>query len=150
MPKIDPTTLPAISRSGYIAPHHLPVAGRHWRAIGAAAGLTHFGANLVTLEPGAWSSQRHWHSHEDELVVMISGEAVLVEGDGETPLRPGDIATFTAGAANGHHLQNRSTAPAVFLAIGNDDPVNDQCHYPDVDMHYAPASGFTTKPSGPA
>ncbi len=146
MPKIDPTTLPEIRRSGYLSPHHIPVAGRRWRAIGAAAGLTHFGANLVTLEPGAWSSQRHWHSHEDELVVMISGQAVLVEDHSETLLHPGDIATFKAGTPGGHHLQNRSNAPAVFLAIGNDDPVNDQCHYPDVDMHYAPATGFVPKP----
>ena len=146
MPKIDPATLPEISRSGYLPPLHLPVAGRCWRAIGAAAGLSHFGANLVTLDPGAWSSQRHWHSHEDELVVMLGGEAVLVEDDSETLLRAGDIATFQAGTPGGHHLQNRSNAPAIFLAIGNDDPAHDECHYPDVDMHYAPATGFTRKP----
>jgi uncharacterized cupin superfamily protein len=77
---------------------------------------------------------------------MISGEAVLVEDGGETPLRPGDIATFKAGTPDGHHLQNRGSGPAIFLAIGNDDPVNDQCHYPDIDMHYAPATGFVPKP----
>ena len=145
MPKIDPDALPIIRRCGYPEPHQRPVAGRRWHAIGAAAGLTHFGANHVTLDPGAWSSQRHWHSHEDELVIMISGEAMLVEDGTETLLHPGDMATFAAGAPNGHHLQNRSAAPAVFLAIGNDDPVNDECHYPDIDMHYAPATGFTTK-----
>ncbi len=146
MPKIDPDALPEHSGIGYLAPHQLAVTGRRWRRLAEAAGLTQFGANLVTLEPGAWSSQRHWHSHEDELVVMLSGEAVLVEDGGETLLHPGDIATFRAGTPDGHHLQNRSTAPAVFLAIGNDDPVNDECHYPDIDMHYAPATGFTRKP----
>ena len=145
MPKIDPDQLPILRRCGYPDPHRHAVAGRQWRAIGAEAGLTRFGANLVTLDPGGWSSQRHWHSHEDELVIMVSGEAVLVENASETLLRAGDIAAFAAGTPNGHHLQNRSAAPAVFLAIGNDDPVNDECHYPDVDMHYAPATGFTTK-----
>jgi len=97
--------------------------------------LSQFGANLVTLAPGAWSSQRHWHSAEDELVLIISGHLVLVEDDGETMMNPGDLATFKAGIANGHHLQNRSTAPALFLAIGTDRPEIDHCHYPDIDMH---------------
>ncbi len=149
MPRIVPADLPEHSGSFYLPPHDDAVAGRHWRAIASAAGLTQFGANLVTLEPGAWSSQRHWHSHEDELIVMVSGEAVLVEDDGETLLRAGDIAAFAAGTANGHHLQNRSTAPATFLAIGTDDPERDECHYTDIDMHLGP-SGFTTKAARPA
>ncbi|MBC8117071.1 MAG: cupin domain-containing protein [Candidatus Saccharimonas sp.] len=105
-----------------------------------------FGANLVTLAPGAWSSQRHWHSAEDELVVMLSGTLVLVENGGETDLHPGDIATFAAGVADGHHLQNRSAAAARFLAIGTDRPDVDECHYPDVDMFWSGATGFTTRP----
>ncbi len=145
MPKIHLEGLPVLEGSGYPTPHHLPVAGRRWRRLADAAGFAHFGANLVTLDPGAWSSQRHWHSHEDELVIMVSGEAVLVENDTETLLRAGDIATFAAGMPDGHHLQNRSAAPAVFLAIGSDDPDNDECHYPDIDMHFAPATGFTPK-----
>ena len=149
MPKIDPASLPVISRSGYLEPYRAAVAGRSWKAVAEAGGLTQYGANLVTLAPGAWSSQRHWHTAEDELVVMLSGEAVLVEDGGETPMRPGDIATFAAGVANGHHLINRSNAPAVFLAIGTDRPADDQCHYPDIDMFWSEASGFTGKHAAP-
>lgn len=145
MPKIDPASLPDISRSGYLEPYRAAVAGRGWKAIAAAGGLTQFGANLVTLAPGAWSSQRHWHSVEDEMVVMLSGEAVLVEDGGETPMRPGDIATFPAGAPNGHHLQNRSDAAVTFLAIGTDRPAEDECHYPDIDQNWSEATGFTAK-----
>jgi uncharacterized cupin superfamily protein len=112
--------------------------------VAAAGGLTQFGANLVTMAPGAWSSQRHWHSHEDEMVVMLAGEAVLVEEDGETIMKPGDIACFPAGAPNGHHLQNRSALPCQFLAIGTDRIDIDECHYPDIDMHLDPA-GFRRK-----
>ncbi|WP_310497055.1 cupin domain-containing protein [Sandarakinorhabdus sp.] len=135
MPKVDPAALPVLTGSGYLPPYDSEVAGRSRVAVGEEGGLSQFGANLVTLAPGAWSSQRHWHSHEDEMVVMISGEAVLVEEEGETLLRPGDIAIFPAGAANGHHLQNRSNQPASFVAIGTDMPDTDECHYPDIDMH---------------
>ncbi len=145
MPRIDPAAHPVIVQTGYLPPHDAAVAGRSRVAIAAAGGLTQFGANLVTLAPGAWSSQRHWHSAEDELVIMVSGSAVLVEEVGEVVLQPGDIATFKAGIANGHHLQNRSTAPVVFLAIGTDHPATDECHYPDIDMFWSEATGFTTK-----
>jgi uncharacterized cupin superfamily protein len=134
MPKVDPLSLPRLARSGYPEPFNRAVAGRSWRDIAEGAGLSQFGANLCTLEPGAWSSQRHWHSAEDEMVVMLSGKLVLVEEGSETEMQPGDIATFRAGDTNGHHLQNRSTAPATFLAIGPNFPETDVCSYPDIGM----------------
>lgn len=149
MPRIDPATVPVNTGSNYLPPYDQAVAGRSWQAMGQAGGLTQFGANLVTLAPGAWSSQRHWHSHEDELVVILSGEAVLVEEGGETLLRAGDVACFPAGSPNGHHLQNRSTLPCQFLAVGTDHITVDECHYPDIDMHLDPA-GFRRKSAGPA
>ena len=145
MPKIDPAAHPVLSGSGYLPPYRDAVAGRSRIAIGVAGGLTQFGANLVTLIPGGWSSQRHWHSSEDEMIIMVSGSAVLVEDGSETVLRPGDIATFKAGTPNGHHLQNRGAEPAVFLAIGTDNPGTDECHYPDIDMFWSEATGFTGK-----
>lgn len=146
MPRIDPASLPVVSGTGYPSPHNLAVNGRSRVSISLAGGLTQYGANLVTLLPGSWSSQRHWHSAEDELVVVLSGEVLLVEQDAETRLRPGDIATFKAGEPNGHHLQNRSDAIATFLAIGTDSPNEDECHYPDIDMHWSGKAGFTRKP----
>lgn len=145
MPKIDTAALTAISRTGYLEPYRAAVSGRSWTAVTEAGGLTQFGANLVTLAPGAWSSQRHWHSAEDELVVVLTGELVLVEDGGETVMRPGDIATFPADVANGHHLQNRSTSAATFLAIGTDRASEDECHYPDVDQYWSEATGFVPK-----
>ncbi|WP_156255192.1 cupin domain-containing protein [Sandarakinorhabdus oryzae] len=147
MPRIDLSALPVRTGSSYLSPHDQAVQGRSWQAV--ATSLSQFGANLVTLEPGAWSSQRHWHTHEDELLVLLAGEAVLVEEHGETLLKPGDIACFPAGIANGHHLQNRSARPCQFLAIGTDRPDIDECHYPDIDMHLDPA-GFRRKSPRPA
>ena len=85
------------------------------------------------LDPGGISSQRHWHEGEDEFVVMIEGEAVLVEEDGETAMRAGDCAAFPKGVANGHQLVNRSDRPCTFVAIGR--IAMSDCHYPDIDLH---------------
>ncbi|GHH14576.1 transcriptional regulator [Sphingomonas glacialis] len=137
LPKLDLDTIPQTNATGYPPPFDAPVQGRWYRRLAPLAGLTHFGASHVTLEPGGWSSQRHWHADEDELVVMLSGEAVLVEDGGETLLRAGDVATFAAGVADGHHLQNRSDTACVFVAIGA-GPRLQGGEYSDIDMRFLP------------
>ena len=93
-----------VEGSRYPAPFGAPCTGRFRRCLGDAAGLSQFGANLTRLPPGGWSSQRHWHTVEDEFVFIIEGEAVLVTDSGEETLRAGDCAGFKAGVADGHHL----------------------------------------------
>jgi len=112
MPRIDPAAVPKSSGTRYPRPFDEPCRKRSWLRLGDAAGLTQFGVNLLRLPPGAWSSQRHWHSHEDEFVYVLRGEVVLVDDDGEVRLRPGDSAGFPAGDRNGHCLQNRSEEDA--------------------------------------
>jgi uncharacterized cupin superfamily protein len=146
MPKIALEAIHQTNATGYPAPFDRDVAGRHYRRLAPALGLTDFGASEVTLDPGGWSSQRHWHEGEDELVVMLEGEAVLVEDDCETILRAGDIAAFRKGVANGHHLINRGASPCRFVAIGR--PAASDCHYPDIDMHLDGASGRYTRKDG--
>ncbi|HUI17718.1 MAG TPA: cupin domain-containing protein [Alphaproteobacteria bacterium] len=133
-PAFDPAELPLKRGSGYPQPFKPPVAARQWQALGAHAGLTQFGVNLVELAPGCWSSQRHWHTHEDELVYVLEGELVLVTEGGEQLVAAGHAVGFPAGKADGHHFINRSPRPARLLAIGS-RIVGDECHYPDVDLH---------------
>jgi uncharacterized cupin superfamily protein len=146
MPKLDLDAIEQSNRTGYPPPFAEPMAKRWYRRIAPAAGLEDFGVSHVTLEPGGISSQRHWHESEDELVVMIEGEAVLVEDKGETVMRPGDLAVFPKGVANGHHLVNRSDAPCVFVAVGR--PAASDCHYPDIDMDLDAATGRFTHRDG--
>ena len=143
MPKLDLDTIPQTNATGYPREYASEVQGRWYRRLAPAAGLADFGASHVRLEPGAWSAQRHWHEDEDELVVMLAGEAVLVDDDGEHPMKPGDVAAFPKGDGKGHVLQNRSAAPCVFLAIGR--PAASDCHYPDIDMHLTKGRGFHRK-----
>lgn len=135
MGKIDHDSAPRGQGTRYPAEFAGPCQGRHWLKLGDAAGLTRFGVNLVTLPPGVWSSQRHWHSHEDEFVWVVSGEVVLVTDAGEQVLRPGDSAGFPAGRRDGHHLKNQSDADAVVLVVGSRDDA-DHGEYSDIDLAF--------------
>jgi uncharacterized cupin superfamily protein len=133
VPKLDFSAIPLRTGSGYPAPLNEEVKGRSSLRLGDAGGLTQFGANLIILEPGAWSSHRHWHEQEDEFVMMLEGELVMIEDEGETIMRAGDCATYKAGVANGHHFINRSGRQARFLVIGT-RAEHEVAHYSEVDM----------------
>ncbi len=139
-PVIDPAQLPAEVGSTLVPdPYRALLAGRSRVRLGEAAGLHRFGVNLTTLAPGAQSALRHWHSHEDELVYVLSGELVLVTDSGEQVLRAGMAAGFPGGRADAHHLVNRSAEPARFLEVGDRNP-NDRTTYPDDDLMWVSSS----------
>ncbi|MCC8982451.1 cupin domain-containing protein [Bradyrhizobium acaciae] len=119
MPKIDLTKVPERKGIGYPAEFAAPCAERVRQRVGDAGGLVDFGVNLMRLPPGNWSSQRHWHSDEDEFVYVLAGEVVLVEHGSETVLRAGDCATFAKNSGNGHHMINRSQMTATYLEVGS-------------------------------
>jgi uncharacterized cupin superfamily protein len=148
MPVLDPASVPEQTGSGY--PEHLRGASarKGKRRIGNELGLTHFGVNLVSLEPGGWSSQRHWHTRQDEFVYVLQGEVTLVTDAGEQTLRAGVAAGFPAGSGDGHHLQNRTGAAALYLEVG-DRPADDEVHYPDVDLFIAGDGVFRHKSGEP-
>lgn len=147
MPKIDLEAIPQTNRTGYPPPFDAPVQGRWYRRLGPPSGLTEIGASHVVLKPGAWSSQRHWHDDEDELLVMISGEAVLVDDSGRTLIEPGDICAWPKGVADGHHLINESDADCVFVAIGAGNQDGGGA-YSDIDMTFS-GDGYFRKDGTP-
>jgi uncharacterized cupin superfamily protein len=133
MKKIELSTVPVETGSNYPTPYDRPCNDQATQRLARHAGLTLFGVNLTVIAPGAWSSQRHWHSHEDEFVFVVEGELTLVTDAGKELLRAGDCAAFRRGDPDGHHLVNLSDQPAKVLEIGNSDPA-DRCVYPDIDM----------------
>ncbi len=146
MPKLDLKTIPQTNATGYPAPFHEEVQGRWFRRLAPAGGISEFGASHVVLKPGAWSSQRHWHDSEDEMLVMLSGEAVLVEDDGRSVLRPGDICAWPKGKTNGHHLINESDADCSFVVISGG--VRTGGGYSDIDMMFT-ADSYLRKDGTP-
>ena len=137
--RIDVAALATVVGTFYPPPFDEPCRPRRRQKLGDPAGLTQFGVNLLVLPPGAWSSQRHWHTAEDEFVYVLAGEVTLVTDAGNEVLRAGDCAGFKAGDSNGHCLQNRSDAEARVLEVGSRVKGN-AAHYPDIDM-VAPAGG---------
>ena len=133
MPKIDLSHVPVKTGSTYPGKLADQMQGRTSQAVGRYSGLTQFGANLVRLEPGALSSLRHWHENQDELAVVTEGEITLIDDNGEHKMTVGDCASWPAGDANGHHLANKSNAPAAFLVIGTHTEV-ENAYYSDLDM----------------
>ena len=149
MKKLDISTVPVQTGCNYPAPFDLPCSAQSSQRLAHHAGLTAFGVNLTVIEPGAMSSQRHWHSHDDEFVWIVEGELTLVTDAGEEILRAGDCAAFRRGETDGHHLINRSGRSAKVLEIGNSDR-QDRCVYPDIDMVAEPGvTGYSHRDGTP-
>lgn len=111
MPKIDIASVPQRKGTGYPSPYNEKSLDRLRQRLGDAGGIKDFGVNITQLPPGGWSAQRHWHSHEDEFVFILSGEVVLVEDQGETILKSGDCAAFPKNTGNGHHHTDLNPVP---------------------------------------
>ncbi len=145
MPKLALEAIPATNQSGFPPAYTDVLQGRWYRRLAKAGGLTDFGVTQVRLEPGAWSSQRHWHPEGDEFVIMTEGGAVLVDNDGEHPMVAGDCAAFPKNDGNGHCLINRSSAPCAFIVVGPTKPW--PVYFPDIDVHHF-ADGIKRRKDG--
>ncbi|MFO0663702.1 MAG: cupin domain-containing protein [Polyangiaceae bacterium] len=153
MPKLRAFDVPTVVGSKYPAPFDVPCRERISRRLGDATGMKAFGVTMTRLPPGAWSAQRHWHSHEDEFVYMLEGTATLVTDEGEELLVPGDCVGFKAGDKNGHCIQNHGAVDVLFLVVGSRSD-EDHGEYPDIDMkftagRYTGKSRFTHKNGEP-
>ena len=147
LPALQPESAEARQETDYPGEYKNIVAGRARRALGDALGLSQFGVNSVHLAPGAASAQRHWHSKEDEFVVILQGEVVLISDGGEQILPAGDTAGFPAGVADGHHLVNKGSEEAVYIEIGS-RVTGDVVDYPDIDLVYLKEAGIFTNKRG--
>jgi uncharacterized cupin superfamily protein len=137
---IRATDLPMGVGTDYPAPHDAPCRQRRRHRLGDAFGLSQFGVNLLELPPGSWSSQRHWHERQEELVYVLEGEVTLVTDEGETTLTAGMTAGFRAGTGNGHHLVNRSDRIARVIEVGT-RTIEEVAHYSDIGMMFREDAG---------
>jgi len=149
MAKLRAVDVPTVVGSKYPAPFDVPCRDRVARRLGDATGMKAFGVSMIRLAPGAWSSQRHWHSHEDEFVYMLEGTATLVTDAGEETMVSGDCVGFKAGDRDGHCFRNNGTVDVVFLVVGSRSD-EDHGEYPDIDMkftagRYSGKSRYTRK-----
>ena len=147
MAKLDLTNVPMKTGTIYPAPYDAEVAGRSSQRLGEAGGLTQFGVNIVILAPGAKSSMRHWHLHEDEFVIITQGTCTMLLDAGPTIMQVGDCAAFPAGVADGHCFINHTNTEARFLVVGTKAKA-EIATYSDFDLQVHVAEGvnrFTYK-----
>jgi uncharacterized cupin superfamily protein len=137
---LDANAVPKKRGSGYPEIHRKEVMGRARAKLGDHFSLTQFGVNIVTLDPGTWSSHRHWHATEDEFIHVLDGEVTLVDDEGAHVLGPGMCAGFKAGSGNGHQLQNKSAKPCTYLEVGTRADA-DEVTYSDIDMKALKSKG---------
>lgn len=144
MPKLDLSQIEPRVGDDYPTPFNAPCMARSALPLSDAGGLTQFGANLITLPPGTWSSQRHHHSHEDEVIYITAGHPTLYEGAEGIPLSPGDITVHPMGDGIGHHMKNETNQDVTYLVVGGRNPETDHGVYPDIDLDL-PANGTPTR-----
>jgi uncharacterized cupin superfamily protein len=123
---------PRTKPSNYPEPYASRMAGRLKHPLGDLFGLKSFGVSLTRLTPGAVSALHHRHSHQDEFIYVIAGEPTLFTDAGETQLRPGMVAGFSA-SGTAHHLENRTAGDCVILEVG-DRAEGDEVSYPADDI----------------
>lgn len=125
-------SLPEVN-SLYPEPFAALMEGREKRKLGNHFGLSNFGINQTTLAPGAISALAHHHSKQDEFIYILEGVTTLLHGENEYLMRPGDCMGFKAGSGIASQLVNRSSAPVVYLEVG-DRTTGDAVDYPDDDL----------------
>ena len=93
----------------------------------------HLGVRIEEGDAGGTSSYHHYHSAEEEHVLVLEGTGTLHYGTERIDLTKGDHIWFPAGEAIPHHLENTSTGPFRYLVFG-ERKQDDVVFYPDASV----------------
>jgi uncharacterized cupin superfamily protein len=98
--------------------------------LGRQAGGERLGASLYEVDPGSAVCPLHWHAAEEEMLMVVSGQASLRTPEGWRELEAGEVVAFKTGVQGAHQVANRSREPVrVLLLSQTRDP--EVCGYPD-------------------
>ena len=92
-------------------------AGERFVSLRRALGVTSFGINQITLQPGQ-RGRIHRHGRQEELYLVLRGTLALIVEHAELELGEGDLARVPASLRR--QLVNRSTVPCTLVAVGAD------------------------------
>ncbi len=93
-------------------------------------GAKKLGFHVETLDPKNFSCPYHYHEQEEELFLVLEGEAIVRKNNEFRKVGPGDIIFYEVGKSSAHNMYNFTDKPFKFLAISNNSDT-DICHYPD-------------------
>jgi len=105
-----------------------PQAQRLNISLGDLVGLKSLGVHIITVEPGHFTTEHHFHHAEEEAIYVLSGTAIATIGDNEFEIKEGDFLGFpTNGIA--HSIYVNGSEPLKCLVVGN-RLAFDTCDYP--------------------
>lgn len=124
--------------------------GETWKSIDLSG--ERLGVRIEEIRPGGTSSVHHFHTLEEEHVLVLEGSATLTLGSERHALKAGDHVWFAAGKEEAHHIENTTIEPFKFLVFGERNP-QDVVIYPEEQVMMIKALGwkqFTYRPLKPA
>lgn len=91
-------------------------------------GSEKLGFNISEIAPGKYLCPYHFHHLEEELLLVLEGEATVRQNDEAHIIKKNDLVFYNLKVP--HQLYNHTAHICRILAISNTDP-NDICEYPD-------------------
>ena len=93
----------------------------------------HLGVRIEVVAPGGTTSHPHYHTAEEEHVIVLSGTGTLFLDDEAISLKTGDHVWFRAGETVPHHIENTSDAEIRLLVFG-ERKEDDVVFYPEAEL----------------
>lgn len=88
------------------------------------------GFHLEILNPRCFSSPYHYHEKEEELVIVLEGEATLRQNNKFKIIKLLDLVFFPTGPEFVHQIYNHTDKPFRYFVLSN-KAKDDICYYPD-------------------
>ena len=116
-----------------------PIGGK-MTDVGRHIGSATIGLNIQTVPPGNFSSRRHRHLFQEEILVVMSGAGLLHHGKEWLPVGPGDAVCYLAADTEAHTFENTGTVPLTSGSFGNRFRY-EICEYPDQGVAFVEGLG---------
>ena len=96
----------------------------------AGSAARKLGAGFDILAPGQRGCPYHFHHAQEEMFIILIGNATLRVAGQLLALRAGDVVTIPPGPAYPHQIINTGSAPLHYISISTQERP-EVCEYPD-------------------
>jgi uncharacterized cupin superfamily protein len=108
--------------------------------VGRTVGSKTIGLTIQTIRPGCFSSRRHKHVFQEEILIVMAGEGTLHHGNERIRISAGDCVCYLPEDPEAHNVQNTGTTDLVVWAFGNRFP-HEVALYPDQGLAFVEGLG---------